>query len=154
MTAEEEQSLSKATKEEYSRLRTFVYRWVADRADAEVLQDVFYDLAEAYHSLKTIEQVTAWLFRVARNRITSRFRKGKREAFADGATEITDDEGELSLEELLPSSEQSPESAYPRSVLLEELEAAVDELPEEQRESSWLSSWRDAVSRGWQPNRG
>lgn len=120
---------------EQSRLRNFIRRRVADREDAEdVLQDVFYELVEAYRLMKPVEQVTAWLFRVARNRITDLFRRKRREALRSEPAAITENGETLQLEDLLPSPDAGPEAAYAKSVLLEELDAALDELPEEQRE--------------------
>jgi len=107
---------------------------VPDPSDAEdILQDVFYKLVEANRLLMPIEHVTGWLFSVARNRITDFFRKKKPELFSDAT--IEDEEGELlELEELLPSPEAGPAAIYARNLLLEELEAALNELPVEQRE--------------------
>jgi RNA polymerase sigma factor (sigma-70 family) len=107
---------------------------VPDPRDAEdILQDVFYELVEANRLLMPIEHVTGWLFRVARNRITDLFRKKKPETFSDAALE--DEDGELlQIEDLLPSPDAGPEALYVRSVLLDELELALDELPEEQRD--------------------
>jgi RNA polymerase sigma factor (sigma-70 family) len=97
------------------------------------VQEVFYELVEANRLLMPIEHVTGWLFRVARNRITDLFRKKKPETFSDAAVE--DETGELlRIEDLLPSPDAGPEALYFRSVLLDELELALDELPEEQRE--------------------
>jgi RNA polymerase sigma factor (sigma-70 family) len=80
-----------------------------------------------------IEHVTGWLFRVARNRITDLFRKKKPETFGDAA--VVEEDGEaLRLEDLLPSPGAGPDAAYARSVIFDELEFALDELPEEQRE--------------------
>jgi RNA polymerase sigma factor (sigma-70 family) len=133
--AEQDQRISEAIKREQSRLHNFIRRRVADREDAEdILQDVFYELVEAYRMMKPVEQVTAWLFRVARNRITDLFRKKTREALRSEPAPITENGEILQLEELLPSPDAGPEALYARSVLLEELEAALDELPEEQRE--------------------
>jgi RNA polymerase sigma factor (sigma-70 family) len=88
---------------------------------------------EANRLLMPIEHVTGWLFRVARNRITDLWRKKKPENFSDAALE--DEDGELlHLEDLLPSPAAGPEALYVRNVLLEELEFALDELPDEQRE--------------------
>ena len=133
--AEQDRRISEAIDREQTRLRNFIRRRVADREDAEdVLQDVFYELVEAYRMVKPVEQVTAWLFRVARNRIIDLFRRKQREALRNGPATITDDGERLELEELLPSPDAGPDAAYARMVLLEELEAALDELPDEQRE--------------------
>jgi RNA polymerase sigma factor (sigma-70 family) len=134
--AEQDQRISEAIEREQSRLRNFIRRRVADREDAEdVLQDVFYELVEAYRLMKPVEQVTAWLFRVARNRIIDLFRRKSREALRNQPTAVTEDGETLPLEELLPSLDAGPDAAYARSVLLEELDAALDELPDEQREA-------------------
>jgi len=134
MALEADQRISEVVKREQSRLRNFIRRRVPDPRDAEdILQDVFYELVEANRLLMPIEHVTGWLFRVARNRITDLFRKKKPESFSD--TAVADEEGEvLEIEDLLPSPDVGPEALYLRSVLLDELELAVDELPEEQRE--------------------
>jgi len=132
---EQDDRISGAIAQEQSRLRDFIRRRVPDREDAEdILQDVFYELVEAYRLMKPVEQVTAWLFRVARNRITDLFRKKKREALRSDPAAIVEDREVLQLEELLPSPDAGPEALYARNVLLEELEAALEELPEEQRE--------------------
>ena len=134
MAIEQDQRISEVVKREQSRLRNFIRRRVPDPRDAEdILQDVFYELVEANRLLMPIEHVTGWLFRVARNRITDLFRKKKPESFSD--TAVADEAGELLVwEDLLPSPDAGPEALYARRVLLEELELAVDELPEEQRE--------------------
>jgi len=134
MALEQNQRISEVVKREQSRLGNFIRRRVPDPRDAEdILQDVFYELVEANRLLMPIEHVTAWLFRVARNRITDLFRKKKPESFSDTAVADEDDEL-LRLEDLLPSPAAGPEALYANSVLLDELELAVDELPEEQRE--------------------
>src|SRR6202140_3357930 len=113
---EQDQRISEAVSREQSRLRNFIRRRVADPGDAEdILQDVFYELVEAYRMMKPVEQVTAWLFSVARNRIKDLFRSKKREASSEPAVKIEDDE-ELQWEDLLPSREAGPEAAYARSV--------------------------------------
>jgi RNA polymerase sigma factor (sigma-70 family) len=132
---EQDQRISDAVSREQSRLRSFIRRRVADPGDAEdILQDVFYELVEAYRMMKPVEQVTAWLFRVARNRITDLFRKRSREALRNEPARVAEDGEQLLLEELLPSPDAGPDAAYARSVLLEELDEALDELPAEQRE--------------------
>src|SRR6476660_7265179 len=133
MALEQDQRISEVVKREGSRLRNFIRRRVPDPRDAEdVLQDVFYKLVEANRLLMPIEHVTGWLFRVARNRITDLFRRTKPETFSDTEVEGEDDDV-LRIEDLLPSPEAGPESLYARGVLLRELEAALAELPAEQR---------------------
>jgi RNA polymerase sigma factor (sigma-70 family) len=132
---EQDQRISEAISRDEPRLRNFIRKRVADAGDAEdVLQDVFYELVEAYRMMKPVEQVTAWLFRVARNRIIDLFRRKNREGLRTEAASVSEDGDELYLEELIPSSDAEPDAAYARSVLLEELDDALDELPEEQRE--------------------
>ena len=134
MPLEQDQRISKVVRQEQSRLRSFIRRHVPDPRDAEdILQEVFSELVEANRLLMPIEHVTGWLFRVARNRITDLFRKKKPESWSETALVDEDDEL-LRLEDLLPSPEAGPEALYARNVLLAELELAVDELPEEQRE--------------------
>jgi len=134
MALEQDQRNSEVVKREQSRLRNFIRRRVPDPRDVEdILQDVFCELVEANRLLMPIEHVTGWLFRVARNRITDLFRKKKPESFSDAAIEREEDEL-LRFEDLLPSADAGPETLYARRVLLDELELAIDELPEEQRE--------------------
>ena len=132
---EQDQKLTETIGREQGRLRNFIRRRVADDSDAEdILQDVFYELIEAYRLMKPIEQVGAWLYRVARNRIIDAFRKKKPVPFSQEREPDAENDESLSLEELLPSPDAGPEAAYARSILLEELDEALDELPEEQRE--------------------
>ena len=132
---EQDQKISEAIARDEPRLRSFILHRVPDRGDAEdILQDVFYELVEAYRMMKPVEQVTGWLYRVARNRIIDLFRKKQREAARRESEQFTENGDALSLEELLPSPDGGPDSAYARKVLLEELDDALDELPPEQRE--------------------
>jgi RNA polymerase sigma factor (sigma-70 family) len=132
MAFEQDQRISDVLKREQSRLRNFIRRRVPDPRDAEdILQDVFYKLVEANRLLMPIEHITGWLFRVARNRIIDLFRQKKPESFGEM---VGEDDERRQLEDLLPSPDAGPEALYARSVLLEELELAIDELPEEQRE--------------------
>ena len=134
MALEQDRRISEVVKREQSRLRNFIRRRVPDPRDAEdILQDVFYELVEANRLLMPIDHVTGWLFRVARNRITDLFRKKKPERFSDRAV-ADEDDGLLQVEDLLPSPDAGPEALYARTVLLDEIELAIDELPDEQRE--------------------
>jgi RNA polymerase sigma factor (sigma-70 family) len=133
MALEQDQHISDVVKREQSRLRNFIRRRVPDPLDAEdILQEVFYRLVEANRLLMPIEHVTGWLFRVARNRITDLFRKKEPENFSE--IEPVDEGNELlQFEDLLPSPDAGPEAIYARRVLLDEMERALDELPQEQR---------------------
>ncbi|MBI3447883.1 MAG: sigma-70 family RNA polymerase sigma factor [Acidobacteria bacterium] len=123
MPLERDQRTSDAVEREQSRLRRFIRRRVADPRDVEdILQDVFHELVEANRLLMPIEHLTGWLFRVARNRITDLWRRPMQESLGD-------------IEELLPSPDAGPDALYARGVLLAEIEAALDELPDEQREA-------------------
>jgi len=134
--AEQDRRISEAYEQEQPRLRSFIRRRVPDAGDADdILQDVFTELVEAYRMFQTIDQVGAWLFRVARNRIVDLFRKKKPALLNDLAPPLSEEGEELSVEELLPSPDGGPEAAFARMMLVEELEAALDELPVEQRET-------------------
>ncbi|GGG71598.1 RNA polymerase sigma factor [Edaphobacter dinghuensis] len=129
---EQDQLISEAMRRDEPRLRSFIRKRVADSGEAEdILQDVFYELIEAYRLMKPIEQVTAWLFRVARNRMIDLFRKSKPGSLNEP---ISNAEGCNTLEDLLPSPDLGPEAAYARSLLLDALDEALEELPPEQRE--------------------
>jgi RNA polymerase sigma factor (sigma-70 family) len=133
MTTEQDRRISTVVKAEGARLRNFIRKRVADEADAEdILQEVFYEFVQTYRLMKPIEQAGAWLFRVARNRIIDRFRKRRHDPLqSDPALDL---EGErLSLDDLLPSPDAGPEALYARTLLIDALEDAIDELPEEQR---------------------
>jgi|SRR5579862_2407187 len=134
LMTEQDRQISEVVAEERPRLRNFIRKRVPNDADVEdLLQEVFYELVEANRLLMPIEHVTGWLFSVARNRITDLFRKKKPESFTEAALE--DEEGELLLlEDLLPSPDAGPEALYLRSLVLDELQLALAELPAEQRD--------------------
>jgi RNA polymerase sigma factor (sigma-70 family) len=131
---EQDRRISDIVAKERSRLRTFIRRRVPDPADAEdIVQEVFYELVEANRLLMPIAHVTGWLFRVARNRIIDLLRRKQPQALSDAAVEGEGGEM-LQIEDLLPSPDAGPEALYFRHVLLDELELALDELPEEQHD--------------------
>lgn len=131
LMAEQDKRIADTVSRERGRLGNFIRRRVADASEAEdILQDVFYEFVAAYRLPEPIEQVGAWLFRVARNRIIDRFRKKKEESLPELSG--GGDEGSW-LDEVLPSPDAGPEAAYARAVLLEELYAALAALPENQR---------------------
>jgi RNA polymerase sigma factor (sigma-70 family) len=131
---EQDELISQAMEKDETRLRRFIRRRVSDAGDAEdILQEVFFELISTYRLMEPVEQVSAWLFRVARNRITDLFRKKKPELLND-AIAVSDDGEELTLEDLLPSADAGPEAEYARNVLIDALEEAIEDLPEDQRE--------------------
>jgi RNA polymerase sigma factor (sigma-70 family) len=128
---EQNRRIGEVIQREGRKLLRFIRRRVRDQTDAEdILQEVLYELTEAYRMIKPVEQAGAWLYRVARNRMIDRFRKKQPEPF--GEVPEGADEG-MRFEDLLPSPDDGPEAAYARGVLLDELQAALEELPEEQR---------------------
>jgi RNA polymerase sigma factor (sigma-70 family) len=131
---EQNWQISEVIAEERSRLRAFIRKRVPNEADVEdLLQEVFYELVEANRLLMPIDYVTGWLFSVARNRITDLFRKKRPENFTIASA--MDEDGELlRIEDLLPSPDAGPEELLLRRLLLDELQAALGELPGEQRD--------------------
>jgi RNA polymerase sigma factor (sigma-70 family) len=130
-----DERLALILERERRRLKSFILKRVSDIDEAEdVLQDVLFELVQADRLMEPIDQVGAWLARVARNRIIDLFRKKRPQSFASQAAEFGDEGEVLPFEDLLPSAELGPEGAYLRSILVEELEAALEELPVEQRE--------------------
>jgi RNA polymerase sigma factor (sigma-70 family) len=134
MAFDQERRINEAIQHERPRLRNFIRRRVADESEAEdILQDVFYELIQAYRMMKPIEQVGAWLFRVARNRIIDMFRRARpQQSLADPI--MNEDGGsDITLQDLLPSPDEGPEAAFAHGVLVDELAAAIEELPQDQR---------------------
>ena len=118
---------------ERARLRNFIRRRVPQAEDVEdILQDVFSELVEANRRLMPIDHVSGWLFRVARNRIIDLLRRREPERLGD-ATLVDGDGRRVPIEELLESAGSDPEAEYARRRLVEELQRALGELPEEQR---------------------
>jgi len=129
---EQDRLISQAVERDQPRLRSFIRKHVADTGEADdILQDVFYELLEAYRLMKPVEHVTAWLFRVARNRMVDLFRRKKPTSLNNPAS--VEEDGDT-LEDLLPSADAGPEASYARSLMLDALDDAIDELPQAQRE--------------------
>lgn len=134
MAAERNEAAPDALERYGARLAKFIRRRVPDRFDAEdILQEVFYQFVESADTTHSIDQVGAWLFRVAHSRIIDFFRKKKPERFSDLAPAGVD-EPALSFADLLPSADAGPDAVYARGVLMRELADAIDELPQEQRD--------------------
>jgi RNA polymerase sigma factor (sigma-70 family) len=128
-------NISEIVKEYSDRLTGFIRKRVDRMEDAEdILQEVFYQLTEADRLMKPIDQITAWLFTVARNRITDLYRKKKPDFLPE---QYSDEEEEIVMEELgeiLVNEDNTPENEYIRTVLREEISNVLADLPDEQRE--------------------
>ena len=136
MTETQNQSIQETVKKESPRLLDFIRRRIPDTVDAEdILQDVFFQFIEATRLTKPIENAGAWLYTVARNRITDMFRKKKPESLEKQLIHSREEDGEmLNLSDILPAQNDSPDIKMLRSTIMEELEEALHELPEGQRE--------------------
>jgi RNA polymerase sigma factor (sigma-70 family) len=126
------QNITSVVKEYSNRLFGFIRTRVPTTADAEdVLQEVWYQFSRVVDT-EPIEQVSSWLFRVARNRITDRYRKKKEDSLEDLAYE--DEDGEVLFQDILLADNNTPETEMLREVFWEALFEALDELPENQRD--------------------
>jgi RNA polymerase sigma factor (sigma-70 family) len=133
--SERDRQISEIIAEEGSRLRNFIRRRVPNESDAEdLLQEVFFEVVQAYRLMEPVQRWGAWMFQVARHRIIDLFRKTRRQALEIGPTSSSDEGEAHLLEDMLPSPDGGPAAAYARTVLLGELEEALDELPREQRD--------------------
>jgi RNA polymerase sigma factor (sigma-70 family) len=129
----QDSEIASVVRRERGRLLAFIRKRVVDATEAEdVLQEAFYELVAAYRLMQPIEQVGAWLIRVARNRIIDRFRKRRPQLLGDIAAD--EEDADSALDRLLPPVEDGPDAALVRELLLAELEQALAGLPGEQRE--------------------
>ncbi len=132
---EHNQRLAQIIADERGRLGSFIRRRVADLGDAEdILQDVLSELVAAWRLPEPIEQVGAWLFRVARNRIVDRFRKQREQPLTASAASGGEDDGDHWLEQALPSPDDGPEATFARAAMLEAIAQALNELPARERD--------------------
>ena len=128
MTDQQNAEIERTVRTESGRLFNFINKRVRDPDDAEdILQDVFWQLIEAYRKLETIERVTSWLFQVARHKIADRYRRAKSVVVVGKAER--EERTELNLEDFLPDVSENPETSYIRDVIWDEIEIAVEELP-------------------------
>jgi RNA polymerase sigma factor (sigma-70 family) len=133
--AAQDREIASTVQRERGRLLAFIRRRIADAAEAEdVLQDALYELVLAYRMMQPVGMAGAWLTRVARNRIIDRFRRKRPELLADQSSERGENDEDGAFEDLLPAEDDGPESSVIRELLLEEIGAALEELPHEQRE--------------------
>ncbi|MGB3585455.1 MAG: sigma-70 family RNA polymerase sigma factor [Tunicatimonas sp.] len=139
-----ENEISLTVQRERPRLLSFIQQRIPDREEAEdILQDVFYQFTEAYRTVKSIDRVTSWLFTVARNKITDRYRKKKPRSFSEQSASFTEGETSLRLEDMLSDLSSHPESELMRSVIWHAIEEALEEMPEDQREVFVMHEFED-----------
>jgi len=142
MTQTQKDKIEQTVQQEKTRLFNFIRKRVKAKEDAEdILQDVFFQLTQSSASIDTIDQITSWLFRVARNKITDLYRKKKPETFTD-FNDTQEHEG-LFLEDILPDLGNSPDDEYFKNLLWEAVQEALDELPVEQKEVFMLHEFED-----------
>ncbi|MFP4090967.1 MAG: RNA polymerase sigma factor [Cyclobacteriaceae bacterium] len=143
-----EVEIEQTVRQERVRLLNFIRQRVPDRDDAEdILQDVFMQFTQAYRKIESIERVTAWLFRVTRNKIADLYRKKKPEAFSSMRSRDAEDEEALSLEDVLPHMNFDPEDSMMRDVIWEAIQAALEEMPQAQREVFVMHEFEDVSFR-------
>ncbi|AYA38894.1 sigma-70 family RNA polymerase sigma factor [Hymenobacter oligotrophus] len=134
---EQNDRVQEAVREQRSKLLSFIRRRIPDEADAEdVLQDVFYELVQSYRLVKPVEQMAAWLFRVARNKIIDRYRRPKPASLEEAASyhSASDTDEPLLLADVLPAPDDSTETAMARETIMEAILDALEELPPAQRQ--------------------
>ncbi len=134
LNSQQQHDIDETVRRERKRLFEFIRKRVPAEEDAEdILQDVFYQLVESYRLMKPVEQLTSWLFTVARNKITDLYRKKKPIPESRYLIAGSEDEAAPGLADILPDLSGSPDVAFERSLVWEMLEEALAELPEEQR---------------------
>ena len=124
-------------RKERGKLLSFIRGRVSNSEEAEdILQDVFYQFVAGFESIESLDRVTSWLYSVARNKIIDRYRREAarpRKADFEGAVS-RDDEAPLTLQEILPDLDNTPEASLLRDAIWDEISLALDELPRDQRE--------------------
>ncbi len=134
MSPKESEKISVAYKEERKRLLGYIRNRTHDRFEAEdILQDVFYQLTIGFSDIRRIENLTAWLYRVADNRITDLFRRKRPVTFSYRENSAEGEDGPLTLEEILPSVGTNPGDEELKEMIWETIEETLSEMPEEQR---------------------
>lgn len=135
-TQEQDRQIREAVRTERNRLLDFIRRRVPTPEEAEdIVQDVFYELIEAYRIMKPIEQLTAWLFKVARNKITDRYRRKSTQPMeVTSRSSANEEEGTYLLSDVLAGDTLSAEDEMMRGIILDAISEALNELPPEQKE--------------------
>lgn len=127
--------ITQTVKQERNRLFNFIRKRVKSTLDAEdILQDVFYQFVRVSEEVETIEKASAWLFQVARNKITDLYRKKKTVNFSQFDAGSDEDEGSLNFEDYIPDLTDLPDAVLTREMVWEVLDEGLSEIPAEQRD--------------------
>lgn len=134
MSPKESKKITSAYETEHNRLLGYIRRRIPSHVEAEdILQDIFYQLTVGFNDIRRIENLTAWLYKVADNRIIDLFRKRKHDTVSYSESIAEGEDGPLSLEEILPSAGTSPGDEELKEMIWETIEETLTSLPEEQR---------------------
>ena len=146
MSPKESDKISEVYRLERSRLLGYIRKRTSGTVEAEdILQDVFYQLTLGFRDIRRIENLRAWIYKVADNRIIDLFRKKKYVSLSYGANVTEDADGPLSLEEILPSLGTTHEDEELKMMIWEVIDRTLAELPEEQR-SVFVASEMEELS--------
>jgi RNA polymerase sigma factor (sigma-70 family) len=144
MSPLESEKIGTVYRDERQRLLGYIRNRIPDKMEAEdILQDVFYQLTIGFNEIRRIEALTAWLYKVADNRITDLFRKKKTARINFKENKANGEDGPLSLEEILPSLGTTPEDEEIKEMIWEAIEDTLSELPEEQRDVFVANEFED-----------
>jgi len=138
------QSISQTVEKEQSRLFNFIRKRVKSTVDAEdILQDVFYQFVRVSEDVNVIEKASAWLFQVARNKITDLYRKKKSTSFTQLNSRNEGEEESLNFEDYIPDLKDLPDAILTREMVWEVLDEGLSEIPKEQREVFMMHEFDD-----------
>ena len=131
LTKQQNRDIERVISENQGKLFNFIRKSVTDAEAEDILQDVFFQLTEAYQLMKPIENTSAWMYRVARNKITDLFRK-KKPDYVDMREKP--DEEETRFLSIINTTYPNPDDEMLRQYLVEEIEQAIDGLLQSQQE--------------------
>jgi RNA polymerase sigma factor (sigma-70 family) len=135
MTQAQNDTISEVVRENGKKLFDFIRHRVRETEEAEdIFQDVMFELTNTYRMMQPIEKMAAWLYRVARNKITDKYRKKRPDRLEDKMVYRNDDDESLFLKDLIQSGMSSPDKDFDQELIQQALEEALDELPVEQRD--------------------
>jgi len=134
MSPKESKKITSAYKAEHNRLLGYIRKRILSGTDAEdILQDIFYQLTIGFNDIRRIESLTAWLYKVADNRITDLLRKRRHKTISYNDKIVEGEDGPLTLEEILPSVGTTPADEELKEIIWETIEETLSALPAEQR---------------------